>query len=574
MTAPVSVLGGLARKPLSDAGNRLSRRMVDEGVRDRARSVALAKAAYDNSRASQFVEQWADLTAWTLNGAASVQVSGNKMYSTAANPGCAYRPLSAPTGGTVRIVGTVTSTGGSGGVMVGMSVGVPGSGLSNQYGIYLEASSSKFRKCTNGALVDISATNLIFQTRTYVYTITLDAGFLSVVIVDPTNPLLEWRAQFDRTTVTGLTNLCLTNQHSLSLTGAYFGPLGVVQANSTVTPRAGIEGIAQTVTWTRLTNPGPKGGKFGIRVALPASYDPSTVANTGGYPVVMCFHNNGGNETFFADNALNAPITNKLLAAGFIVASVGYDDTTSWGEPGSLNSYAAGYRYLRDNFAIGDLVFYANSMGGIEALLTLAQDQIPGVLAYAATSPTANLAANYANTNDGFNTVINSAYGITATATTFTSAKSVSSITVDLSTNAFSVGQRMTLSPGTANEETVTVKSRSGASSPYTYTLIEPTRYAHASGDTATATYAQATAGYDPVLKQGDSFRGVPMLLIHATDDTSVTKADNSDALAALVAPYSDNVTVVPAIGGHSFAGIPNFADQIANFFKRYLRIM
>lgn len=546
-------------------------RVKQWAVLDKARSASLSSAAYTATRAGQVVEQWDDFTTNGWTGGSTVQVSANRLYSNgSSNPGAVYRALSATGTTTVRIVGTYYHLAGSGGAAIGMSTAVPGSGLGGFYGLYM-AGVNTVSKSTNGSLAAPSgATPTIVPLRTYVWTITLDANYLSVVLTDTTSGD-EWRAQWNRTgggAVT-VTNLVMLNQHSLALSGAYLGPFGQVMAQSTVTPRTGIEGVGRTVAWTRITNPTAAGGKIGIRVALPAAYDASA---TTPMPAMFVFHNNGGDELLVGDNINHAPLAKAAEAAGFIVVSAASDFTTSWGSRSALDGYTAAYKWVRDNFLIGDVVFYANSMGGIESLLALAERRIPCV-AWAATSPTVNMATNYANaTFTGSFGPGNGSHGVTATTVALTGGTTVGAIafSISVATAPFTPGQLVTIDAGTGSEESLLVSSVTGTTPNFVINTATPAEHGHTIGAVVSATYAQATAGRDPALMRGDAFRGVPMLAIAATDDTVVPKTENTDVLETIAGPYAPEMTVVPATGGHSFSAMPNYAPQIVAFYKKY----
>jgi hypothetical protein len=80
--------------------------------------------------------------------------------------------------------------------------------------------------------------------------------------------------------------------------------------------------------------------------------------------------------------------------------------------------------------------------------------------------------------------------------------------------------------------------------------------------------YATKTAGYDPVLRGGADYAGVPMRLHHSAADLVVPKAPHADALAALVAPYVPESDVIATTGNHGDSTNFDTADMLA-FFKR-----
>lgn len=79
------------------------------------------------------------------------------------------------------------------------------------------------------------------------------------------------------------------------------------------------------------------------------------------------------------------------------------------------------------------------------------------------------------------------------------------------------------------------------------------------------------TEGYNPMEREGWEFRGLPMRFYASPGDTVVSKAQNTDALAAKVAPYATEATVVAATGDHGNASHFQFADLRA-FLDRVTR--
>lgn len=77
--------------------------------------------------------------------------------------------------------------------------------------------------------------------------------------------------------------------------------------------------------------------------------------------------------------------------------------------------------------------------------------------------------------------------------------------------------------------------------------------------------YATNSVGHDPALMDPWQFRGIPMLVLRATDDTFVTPAANSTALIAAVAETND-VTVLNVTGGHNTPAIAANAAAFAGF--------
>lgn len=80
--------------------------------------------------------------------------------------------------------------------------------------------------------------------------------------------------------------------------------------------------------------------------------------------------------------------------------------------------------------------------------------------------------------------------------------------------------------------------------------------------------YAQKTNGYDPILTDPSKFRGVPCRFYTSAGDT-VQPIAGQQAMAALVATYAPEATVVVATGGHLDPSQYQGADLVS-FFNRY----
>lgn len=85
---------------------------------------------------------------------------------------------------------------------------------------------------------------------------------------------------------------------------------------------------------------------------------------------------------------------------------------------------------------------------------------------------------------------------------------------------------------------------------------------------TGNATYANLTYGQDPALKNGFSYRHVPMRMYASAGDTVVPKAQNSDVLAAAVAGSCRESTLVVCTGDHGDATHFQPSDYVS-FFNR-----
>lgn len=465
-----------------------------KSVRDQLTSLNASTISYSDN--ASFTETWANLTAWTLAGTPGLQVNSNRAYSTNQGAGSgANHSYATGNSGRFREVAQIVypaTAGSSGGIIVGVSTdtagSAPTSGAGAAYGIYSRVDNVVLSWAAGVSAIPSGAG--IAAAGAHTITVAGDENYVSAVL-RKNDGATESRARWLRSSI-NVQNLYCFNSDTRQLTGMAIGGLGAKQAQATVSPRAGIEDQGASVMWTAA-------GNASFRVALPNTYDsriPSKLA--------ICFHGNGSDENHFADNANGKVVANALLDAGYIVLSCANSPNTStWGSQAGLDAYVTAYNYVKARFAIGPVVFYANSMGSIESLLTLADSRIPGVVAWCGTSPTFSLLNNYNHINGGFQfrATINTAYGITG---------------------------------------------------------VVPNDY------------ATLTAGHDPALMIGYSFRRVPMKVIVATDDVDVPKSENADLLQAAISPYA-TVNVTSTTGGHSFDFTP-FAASIVSFFDGYAK--
>lgn len=495
-------------KSILDLNSRDAQRMTDLGRANRERSVANAKAAHDDARLALFVETWASYSAWSSSTAQSLTNTGQpsgRSYGNGAGAGSGIaHALNYVPGTTMRITGTMRISGASNGIGVGIGSGVagaaPASGMGDARGIYVPGALVP-QQMLNGTQTALTNATVLPSNTVVRYTIVIDPTWTTVTLL-AANGFTEYRTRF-ATSGFSPNNLVLFNSDAANLgaNGRYFGPLAIMTSFTTASPRATsggqIEGYGRTTYWT--TIPVVTAGvtnNAGVWLTLPPTWDGRVPL-----PLVILFHGNGSTETHWADNANGAVVANALVAAGFAVLGVANGGST-WGAQQSLDAYAAAYAWVRDLIAIGPVVFYCNSMGSIEGLLSLAERRIPGVVGYIGTSPTYDLAANYANAT--FTATIKTAYGI--------------------------------------------------------------------AGDGSD--YAAKTAGHDPALMVASAFRGMPALILAASDDTVVTAAANAVPLAAVLAPFATEIlTKVDNTGGHSFDFTPftigTSRYDIVNFAKR-----
>lgn len=485
-------LNGDARQLLADDSKAHNRLVYDDCLPTSLNAAAATP---------QTKESWANLTAW--NDPTKMQVSGGRLYALGATADATTginQAISRATGQVIRKVTQYTNVaGGTGGLAVGVSTGTAGGvfAASTFHGLFHHDNLWKVIDAGVETFPD-GAGNATAGSGSYIVTETLDDYTYSIVVHSQLDTTLTWSKSWPRTGAGSIvpTNWSFYGTHSLGTSGKSFGPTVFVPAHTTAVPRSGVEGVGRT--GYRTTIPVVTAGVTSncpVLLMLPPSYDPRRPV-----PLAVMFHGNGANETQQITEANMKKVASALLDAGFATLSVA-NGTTTWGAQKALDGYTSAVLWAKSQIAVSAIVMFANSMGGIESELVLAEDRVPGVVAWVGTSPTANLNACYTEGDTSFVSVINGAYGIT----------------------------------GTAPND-----------------------------------YATLTAGHDPALKPGYAFRGVPMMFLAATDDTTVLKAHNADVLAANVAAYSPEVVNVAGItGAHAF-DVTNYVTSIVAFFKKY----
>ena len=403
---PVDTLLGAKVDALyaSQSDTLSQRRLSDLASVERTKTLAAGQIAYTD--ASAFTESWANLTAWSSGTFG--QVSSNRLFSN--NQGGASganHSFAIPAAGTFRALFHLRTVSGltSGGLAIGVSKDAAGAaataGATASRALYFRADIAKMDLGTATTLSGNQGGigGVPTGTTDWIVTVTGTATYLSIV-ARSTDGTKEARVRWARDHAAfPINNLYVFNSDSRMLTGHSIGLIsarGDIRATNTV--RAGAEDVSNTVVWNTVNG-------AGVRIAYPLTYDSRKPS-----PVALCFHGNGSDETLYQDNTNGQAVANGLLAAGYIVVSASYAAATStWGNQNGLDAMLTAYRLVRDTSTIGPVVVYGNSMGGIEALLTLAERRIPGIVAAVYTNPTYNLAENRANAI--FTSTIDSAYG-------------------------------------------------------------------------------------------------------------------------------------------------------------------
>jgi hypothetical protein len=388
-----------------------------------SRSRLASRAAYDASRsngysqaaaavATRFTEAWVDLTQWAVTSA-SVQVSAGKLFGVTGGGG-ANHSFRVPPGQTARAVFRVnyvgTGTAGNG-VFVGFNRGAagaaPAAGGAQSRGLYFRvgagASDGAVNTMSDGAQTATSATGL--GTSTWIATVTVDENWFSVSATAATGGAPRVVARWARDDAAyPLNNLSIMINDARGLTGCSVEAIteatlgGANSAFSTGNTLTASQ-ASPCVHW------GSDNGDNFI-VMTPPGYDSRKPT-----PAAILFHGNGSDELHWLSNSNGKAVADQFIANGYVViAAANTGSVSTWGAQAGIDAYTRAYQYARDHYNLGPVVFYANSMGSIESLVTLAAETIPGVSAWMGSVPTFDLAENYANAL--FTATIKSAYGI------------------------------------------------------------------------------------------------------------------------------------------------------------------
>lgn len=386
-----------------DISSVKSQLIQNRGVQDSVTSVNRSRAGLEDTATSVFTEDWANLINWVTPSTAGVQISANKLFSTGTGAGGsgANHSYGISEGESLRAVFTVNvpSQSSSGGAMIGVSkdaIGVaPANGGVNVFAVYFGPSGLAI---WDGGSSTVPVEGNTLTAGDYIATVIVDETYISVSATKVDGSVeccgRKLRSGFV------VNNLYVFNSDSRALAGLSIGRGSARKGIQTITPRTFGEGIAKGIQWTGDTTQS-------FRVYLPKNYD-SRIPS----PVAICFHGNGTDETQWSINNNMKIMQRALVDAGFIVLTCGLNASkTTWGNIASTNAYYQAYKYVKENYSIGSVVFYANSMGGIESLNALAENKIPCV-AWVGTVPTYSLQNNYQNAL--FTGVVKAAYGIAA----------------------------------------------------------------------------------------------------------------------------------------------------------------
>lgn len=148
-----------------------------------------------------------------------------------------------------------------------------------------------------------------------------------------------------------------------------------------------------------------------IMVLIPNANSDNPYDSGTATPLLIYHHGSGEDDDALLDDALKATTTTALLDAGYICCGISAMGN-NWGNQAACDCYPDLYNTVAALYNLSYTLFLSQSMGGLTGLLTLAQNEIPSVVAWAGIYPACNLEAIYdAGT---FTAAINTAYSCVA----------------------------------------------------------------------------------------------------------------------------------------------------------------
>jgi acetyl esterase/lipase len=350
------------------------------GYGDSLRSTQASAAAYTD--AAGWSEAWTDMTAWAAG--AGVALTGTEVASTGANTTDAGASRALPAGARVRFRATLIkrATGGSGLVGIGFTTVAAGTKPTSGTMAFVGFDASGFGAVWNKTGVT-QLTSGAFPVGTYYVTGTVDDYAVSLVLTQASG-LNECRFTVPRATFGTVGAIALWNSDTRGVagSGSTIGPVAARGAPVT-SPVRSLETPSPSVFYGL-----PSAADQTVRVALPAGYDSRIPA-----PVVLYAHGSG--QTATAPTTDGGGVNYASLAAnGFIVASSDQHGI-NWGSQAGADDLVALYRYVIARHAIGPVLLYGQSMGGLSSLQTLAGRRIPGIAGWLGIYPATNLRAMF-----------------------------------------------------------------------------------------------------------------------------------------------------------------------------------
>lgn len=340
------------------------------------------KLRVDYESSVQYVDSWAGLTGWTQNAASSVQASANKVYADVGGYlHKAWNPTQGKFLGSFVVPATAVSTAG----YVGMGVKVStANDLLNMIFIGIKSNNhfpAVYANGVFGAPFDLDAVAIPAGTTMNVMigADTSDRLWLTMRSADRS---LEYRVL--ASTRGSFTRAIIYNADPRDLTGLAVGPVMFTDKGQVSQTAPKTTDVVDRIVYT------PELGD-NVRVVVPGSYDSRIPA-----PLVMYHHGSGGTALSPQNDDVNERAVMTALAdLGYIVASCNGTGVSQWGNDAEQDAYYNLYQFVAARWALGPVLHYGKSMGGLSSLLTIANRRVPSAGWYGL-DPVCSLQSMYA----------------------------------------------------------------------------------------------------------------------------------------------------------------------------------
>ena len=348
--------------------------------------------------AEEYAESWDDLSAWENH--TNVQVSGNRLYSIGSGiPTIAYKNISVPSPGVLKIVGSIYAHSGGGYAFIGLAA-VPGN-PSVPWGEGEEAGENPFyvgigigstdRKVSmylgegfSSPSVGVIQLGNASSSQLYHVTIYASDTEVSFALTSEDNDE-EWtyvipRSQFPNSG--NITHLAVHNGSSSS-TGKYVNPVAYKKSLTPLRVKSAggvnIEGDVGQVVIS-----GADGERW--RASLPPDLDGESSA-----PVCVFMHqaSTGDADSVWSESRA-LPVLQALLASGYIVVSAD-DGGDKWGNQESVENYSNLADWIMGKVYSQGVFAWGCSMGGMPMWNTIIQQHRNDIRAAVGICPVCDL---------------------------------------------------------------------------------------------------------------------------------------------------------------------------------------
>jgi len=378
-------------------------------------ATSLAKSVRRFNIAKSITERWSDLSQWVRTGAFSVNagsayndgLSGSQNWLVQDSLDIATGSRKARMKGTIRI----PQPDGDGGsfLLIGGLRTAPGVAPNpgDFYGIRLGTGNGVVDEYTMGTikpatLPDGTAIKFLVN-ATYQYEIQVDQAGVSIALYGtfgtPAVFFYLDRTQFD------FRRFAILSTDPRKQFGAGIGPL-VIRGDIVSSPTKTIEGTSPSLRWGRDGDDQP------IHMSLPKNHDSRVPV-----PLVIMHHGYGGSELSIFNDSLAPQAYEGLLESGYAVLSINggpYQGGNTFGNALSQVYIEKAYKWAAERYAIGPVLLWGVSMGGLVVSNALARRAIPNIMGVLYTYPALDIKSVWNNGNGDFAVPLRAAYNLTS----------------------------------------------------------------------------------------------------------------------------------------------------------------